>query len=795
MWNLRECSKADPPPSHRARQRTGVSPLPVPRPESLSGSMVPKAFALALGGLLYTVPAQAIEFGDGEFRGSLDTTISHGMTFRVEKRNAELAADTNGNDGDLNYDRGLVSNTSKFTTDLDIGTRDFGAFVRATGFIDFENQNGTRERTPLSDAAKERVGKDVDVLDAYLTGTFDAGDAIVDVRLGKHVLNWGESTFIPNGINAINHFDVSKLRQPGSELREALLPVGLASLSVAPTDTLSLEGFYQLDWEETEIDPVGSYFSSTDYVGPGAREAVITTVMEGFLPDEPLKWDRGFGFGPLTTYLNCDLDALDLPWLPNPADPVNGPPIPCDRQSQQRAQSPFDPDFASVIRGPDRTPDDSGQWGLAMRYLAEDLNDTELGFYFVNYHSRLPTVGAQTGSPMGVRDGLAAARAVSGANSATAAAVAAQVRPRVQAQYQAGIEAEIRAEVQRGIMAGAIGPADAPGIITMKVTEQLTALVTEQVTKQVGGIASALAVDRYGKSGHYFLEYPEDIRLFGLSFNTVLGASGWALQGEYSLRRDAPLQRAERVVLAAGLQPIVEGLGLLSDAGRAHAVAVAAGDAAVKAATEAAAATTPQAIAEAQEAAAAAAAAAQEAGAAARMAAADYEAFQDRYTSRKVQGYIERDVSQIQASATRVFGPTMGADGLVLVAEAALMRVHDMPDKIRAPLESPAGGTLAEGEADADATSWGYRIAARLDYNNAIGGVNLFPYAQFLHDVSGNSPAPSGPFVEGRTALTIGLRADYLSRWQAGIGYTRYAGDGNELSDRDFISASVKYSF
>ena len=137
----------------------------------------------------------------------------------------------------------------------------------------------------------------------------------------------------------------------------------------------------------------------------------------------------------------------------------------------------------------------------------------------------------------------------------------------------------------------------------------------------------------------------------------------------------------------------------------------------------------------------------------------------------------------------------MGADGLVMVAEAALMHVHDMPDRSTAPLESPAGGILAEGEADADATSWGYRVAARLDYNNAVGGANLFPYVQFLHDVNGNSPAPSGPFVEGRTALTVGLRADYLSRWQADIGYTRYAGDGNELSDRDFISASLKYSF
>ncbi len=77
-----------------------------------------------------------------------------------------------------------------------------------------------------------------------MTTEFEAGDAFVDMRLGKHVLNWGESTFIPNGINAINPFDVSQLRLPGSELREALLPVSMVSMSVAPTYALSLEAFY-----------------------------------------------------------------------------------------------------------------------------------------------------------------------------------------------------------------------------------------------------------------------------------------------------------------------------------------------------------------------------------------------------------------------------------------------------------------------------------------------------------------------------------------------------------------------
>jgi len=658
--------------------------------------------AIALGGLLPATPAPAIEFGDGAFQGSLDTTISHGVTFRVEGRDSELAADANGNDGDLNYDRGIVSNASKFTTDLDIGNGDFGVFVRATGFIDFENQNGERERTPLSEAAKERVGKDVEVLDAYATAAFDAGGTPVDLRLGRHVLNWGESTFIPNGINAINHFDVSKLRLPGSELREALLPVGLASVAVAPTDTLSVEGFYQLEWEETEIDAVGSYFSSTDYVGPGAREAVITDVMERLLPAEPLQWDQGFGFGPLTPAINADLAGYTVLHPQLGVVPVPQPP-----------QAAFDPDFLSVLRGSDRTPDGSGQWGLALRYLAENLNDTEFGFYFVNYHSRLPTVGAQAGSRDGVEAGLAAAGALGAPTSAT-----------VNAVTQA-----VTGQVMAGVQAGAIPPAAAPGIIA------------DTVGAQVQGIASALAIDRYGKSGEYFIEYPEDIQLFGLSFNTVLGASGWALQGEYSLRRDAPLQRAERTVLAEGLAPMVTALGLAARA--------------------------PERV----------------------------PAYLAAYEPMKVQGYIERDVSQAQATATRVFGPTMGADGVVFLTEVAFMHVHDMPDKSTAPLESPAGGVLETEDADADATAWGYRVAARLDYNNAIGGANLFPYAQFLHDVSGNSPSPSGPFVEGRTALTIGLRADYLSRWQANLGYTRYAGDGNELSDRDFISASIKYSF
>ena len=666
------------------------------------------------------MPAQAIEFGEGEFQGSLDTTISHGLTYRVTERDPELAAKANNNDGNLNYARGLVSNTSKFTSDLDIGTGRFGAFARVTGFIDFENENGTRERTSLHPDAKDRVAKDLEVLDLYVTGALDAGDTAVDFRLGKHVLNWGESTFIQNGINAVNPFDVSKLRLPGSELREALVPVWMASASVAPTDVLSIEGFYQIEWEQTRIDPVGSYFSVTDYVGPGADEAVIT------LPGLDLG-DMGLTTGnPFAIFASTSV------------------------ASAFSTVTAEDPDFLIAPRLADHEPNDSGQWGIAFRYLAEELNNTEFGFYYMNHHSRLPVVGAHTGTATDAGRGLAIAGTIGAAGPTAVSDI-------------------VSGAVLRALQAAGC-PSPQASAACGALAQRVQAETTSQVGKLAGAAAQAAGIDAYAENGHYFIEYPEDIQLFGVSFNTEIGASGWALQGEWSYRRDAPLQFAERKVFADALGPFT-GLPACI-AGKVPGL-IAGG-------------LSPQ----------------QAQGRASQLCIGE-NAAAGRYDADTV-GYVQRDVSQIQATATKVFGPTMGADGLVFVAEAALMHVHDIPEgkgvtataltPSDMPLESPAG-KVGEDENDADATSWGYRLAARLDYNNAIGAVNLFPSLQFGHDVSGNSPAPSGSFIEGRTALTLGLRAEYLSRWQADLGYTQYAGDGYDLSDRDFISASVKYSF
>ena len=360
-----------------------------------------------------------------------------------------------------------------------------------------------------------------------------------------------------------------------------------------------------------------------------------------------------------------------------------------------------------MLRGADVNPDDGGQWGLALRYLAESLNDTEFGFYFVNYHSRLPVISARSGSAAGVAAGtgafLAVCPALGGPSPACGGAVT----------------------------GAAVGAATATGV------------------------AGSLAVDRYAKTARYFIEYPEDIQLLGLSFNTQLGTSGWALQGEYSFRNDTPLQVDDVELLFAALSPL---------AGVNPAFAV------------------------------------NQLGVFA--------------TDTVIAGFIERDVSQLQATATKVFGPTFGANSAVFVVEAAIMHVHDMPEKGTLRLQGPGTATSGNSfhagptgghaglaaepwERFPSATSLGYRLATRLVYNNALGPVNLLPRLQLQHDVQGTSPGPGGLFVEDRVAFTLGLGATYQHQWEADVSLTMFGGANryNLLNDRDFVAVNLKYSF
>ena len=83
-------------------------------------------------------------------------------------------------------------------------------------------------------------------------------------------------------------------------------------------------------------------------------------------------------------------------------------------------------------------------------------------------------------------------------------------------------------EVKYGTVSGIYSGANAARIVSAALTGN--GLTPEQAARP----AQVAAINQYGKTAAYRIEYPEDLQVFGLSFNTALGASGWALQGEYS---------------------------------------------------------------------------------------------------------------------------------------------------------------------------------------------------------------------------------------------------------------------
>ena len=177
--------------------------------------------------------ALAIDFEAGDWTGSLNTTVSFGQLWRDEPRDPRLIGTANGgtgrspniDDGNLNYREGRVSSAYKLVTELALDRGNFGLFVRGSALYDDLIEDADTDRTEISEPGKNLAGAYVRLLDAFAYGRWDLSGNELELRAGRQVVNWGESTFIQGGINnAINHFDVSALRVPGSELREAYLP-------------------------------------------------------------------------------------------------------------------------------------------------------------------------------------------------------------------------------------------------------------------------------------------------------------------------------------------------------------------------------------------------------------------------------------------------------------------------------------------------------------------------------------------------------------------------------------------
>ena len=536
-------------------------------------------------------------------------------------------------------------------------------------------------------------------------GKFDVGGRTLSVRAGDQVVNWGESTFIRNGINVLNPIDAEKLRTPGAELKEALSPTPMLWLLQEVTDRVSVEATWMPRWDEhfpdthDRVEPRGTFFGTDD-----------------FAVDDGKIWYAGFG------RRNDSHGAAGV--------------YPASLDGQ-----------LYVPRG--STREDKGkQYGVALRYLLPQHPNAEISVYHVNYHSRAPYVS-------GVRGGLTAAATISGT-----------LKP-----------AEVAALAAAGIPASAAGD-PACTVVDLPAFDRLqTPANIARLAPIVGGIAQATALSAQnatnaacataaGRAGTLFVDYPKHIKLWGIGASAGF-PGGVSLQGEYSYRGNQPLQlpAAEMLLAVAGNGNQLTGTG-------------------------------PDA------------------------------ASQVPYGT-EITGYRRVAMHQVLATATKAFGPILGASQVVAIAEVGYTRL-DLPGNLRFAgpgCHLPQPGSDASSAYDstsascfATSNSWGYRLAGRIDLDNVIGGGTVTPHVAFAQDVSGVGPT----FNAGDKALTIGLGVAYLKNWQADIAYTAYFGGrtysgtdtpnpstgplppgqatgyasgSNPLRDRDYLSVSVSYAF
>jgi len=593
-----------------------------------------------------SAPVSAFQFYMGDVEASFDTTLTAGASWRVEDRDSRQlsqgnmqpfgstpsainstkgASSNNFDDGNWNFDKGdTYSQIVKGTSELLVSYENYGGFIRGRYWYDFQLKDGDmafddagQQRQLSVDGDKNASGGEL--LDAYVWGDFELGEMPLNMRLGRQVISWGESTFIFNGINVINPVNVGAIRAPGAEVKDALMPVNMFYSSLGVTENITVEGYVQLEWEKTEIDDCGTFFSTSDFVADGCGPVLLA----GQLPDS-IAYEQSF----------------------------------------------------IAPRIADKEADDTDQFGLAVRWYVPELNDTEFGFYFVQYHSRVPLIS---------------------------------------------------------------------------------------------GVVIDPTVDK--KFIDYFIEYPEGLQMYGMSFNTST-ESGYSIGGEVSYKKDLPVQWNSFELIHGGQ---LSSNSLLYQ----RELAKAGGDVSA-------------------------------------------------LFGETLSGYDEYGVSQVQTTVIKFFDQVLGASRLTFVGEVGATYVHGLKDKSEArygrsgafgigsfdPIDVDSDGILdscdgstgtklnlnaknCTNDGYTTSFSWGYRMRASLDYNDVFAGINLTPTVSWSHDVKGYAPEPGGNFVEGRQAVGLSLKAVYLNQYSANLGYTSYFGGKpyNMLKDRDNVSLSVSYSF
>ncbi len=238
------------------------------------------AVALASGS---AVAGPTIDIGEDT---TLDSTLTVNYTtsMRTSKSASQYLNNINSDDSTRNFSRGsLITNRVSVFGELLLKHDNLGAVLRGSHFYDdvYHNRNDNDSPETVNKSGRydgftsdtrRFSGSKARLLDAYVYGNFDVlDDQYLSLKAGRHLVAWGESLFWPNISQGQAPVDATKFNVPGTEAKDAYLPVGQFSGSWSLNPDLALMAYYQYEWEETQINPVGDFFNGSDTFGPGAE--------------------------------------------------------------------------------------------------------------------------------------------------------------------------------------------------------------------------------------------------------------------------------------------------------------------------------------------------------------------------------------------------------------------------------------------------------------------------------------------------------------------------------------------
>lgn len=244
--------------------------------------------------------------------------------------------------------------------------------------------------------------------------------------------------------------------------------------------------------------------------------------------------------------------------------------------------------------------------------------------------------------------------------------------------------------------------------------------------------------DPGGQNVQYYLEYPEDIRLFALSWSAVFNAERTRLNVEYTMQPDQALRVNNTDMLNAF------GSTVAPTPLRADADALAPG--------------------------------------------------------ARFSGYDRYRVSQLRVSGAHDHYGMLGAARFTVSGEVGVKSVSGLPspDERRygrsdafglGPVNGTCTGSAIQCSNDGyvSSSAWGYRLRLEADYATPLPGLRLLPSLSWLHDVKGWSWDDA--ISEGRKATVLALRLqDAGARWFSDVSWTAiWGGQYNLYSDRDVL--------